>query len=145
LTSHGLDETAILVSPASRELRRTLRPVAWVILEEVALAAMTENGRLVARTSARRVAEQLGLNPGTVDRALRRLRDRGLLVAERETGQAGRFGLSVYVLDAVNGMAVVPARPAEPYLVTPSVEKPDPAKPEMAPSAEVAPHVESIG
>ena len=147
-----------MVSTASRALRRQLRPLVWVALEEVALAAVAEGGRLVARTSARQVAEQLGLDPGTAAAALRVLRQRGLLVFEREKGPAGRFGLSVYVLGPVVGLTVLSPRRPEPHmdeqgggrppvgsqpvehpqLVSPDVEKPclarpDGAAPELAP------------
>ncbi|MGH9106077.1 MAG: hypothetical protein ACRDZX_09605 [Acidimicrobiales bacterium] len=55
---------AVVVSAASRALRRQLRPLVWVALEEVALDALAEDGQLVARTSARQVAERLGVDPG---------------------------------------------------------------------------------
>ena len=59
-----------MVSAASRTLRRQLRALAWVTLEDVALDAVAEDGRLVARTSARQVAERLGVDPCAVARAL---------------------------------------------------------------------------
>jgi DNA-binding transcriptional ArsR family regulator len=152
------DGPAVVVSAPSRALRRQLRPLVWVTLEEVALDAVADGGRLVARTSARQVAEQLGLDPGTAAAALRALRKRGLIVLEREKGPAGRFGLSVYVLGSVGGLTVLSPRTAEPHmdeqvggrppvgaqavghpqLVSPHVEKPclagsDGAAPELAP------------
>ncbi len=152
------DGPAVVVSTASRTLRRQLRPLVWVALEEVALAAVAEGGRLVARTSARQVGDQLGLDPGTAAGALRILRQRGLLVLEREKGPAGRFGLSVYVLGSVAGLTVLSPSTAEPHMgeqgagrlpvgsqpvehpkpVSPHVEKPclarpDGAAPELAP------------
>jgi hypothetical protein len=110
------DGPAVVVSTASRTLRRQLRPLVWVALEEVALAAAAEGGRLVARTSARQVAEQLGLDAGTAAAALRVLRQRGLLVLEREKGPTGRFGLSVYVLGSVAGLTVLSPRAADPHM-----------------------------
>jgi hypothetical protein len=92
-------------------------------LEEVALDAVCEGGRLVARTSARQVAERLGIDPGTAAGALRDLRRQGLLVLERESGPSGRFGLSVYVLGSINGLKVVPPSAAPPCVGLPSVEK----------------------
>ncbi|MGA3221028.1 MAG: hypothetical protein ABSE77_18460 [Acidimicrobiales bacterium] len=152
------DGPAVVVSTASRTLRRQLRPLVWVALEEVALAAAAEGGRLVARTSARQVAEQLGLDAGTAAAALRVLRQRGLLVLEREKGPTGRFGLSVYVLGSVAGLTVLSPRAADPHmdeqgagrppvgsqpvehpeLVSPDIERPclarpDGAAPELAP------------
>ena len=108
-------EAAIALSAASRELRRQLRPLTWVTLEEVALDAVSESGRLVACTSARLVAERLGVAPAAAAGALRVLRQRGLLVLDHETRPDRRFGLSVYRLEAVPGLAVVEAgRPLSP-------------------------------
>jgi DNA-binding transcriptional ArsR family regulator len=112
-----------VISAASRPLRRQLRPLVWVILEEVALEAVTEGRRLVARTSARQVAERLGVDPGTAAGALRVLRRKGLLLLEREHGPAGRFGLSVYVLGSPAGLTVRSPRVVEPDVAPPSWEK----------------------
>lgn len=112
-----------MVSASSRTLRRRLRPVAWVILEEVALDAVVEDGRLVARTSARQLADRLGVDPSTAGNALSALRRQGLLVLEREHGPAGRFELSVYVLGAIAGLTVVHPGPTAPWVASPSLEK----------------------
>lgn len=117
------DVAAVVISSASRPLRRQLRPLVWVTLEEVALEAVTEGGRLVARTSARQVAERLGVDPGTAAGALRVLRRKGLLLLEREPGPSGRFGLSVYVLGSLAGLTVRPPRVAEPDVARPSLEQ----------------------
>jgi hypothetical protein len=109
------------VSAASRTLRRQLRPLLWVTLEEVALDAVAEDGRWVARTSARQVAERLGIDPSTANNALRDLRRHGLLTLEREHGPAGRFGLSVYVLGSIPGLTVVPPRVAGPGMAQPHI------------------------
>jgi hypothetical protein len=97
-----------------------MRPLIWVTLEEVALDSVFEDGRLVARTSARQIAERLGINPGTAAGALRVLRDRGLLVVEQEQGPTGRFGLSVYTLRAVAGLNVVQPAPTSDPLAWPA-------------------------
>ncbi len=124
LTSRSFEDAVVLLSVAGRTLRRQLRPLAWVTLEEVALDAVAEDGRLVARTSARQVADRLGVDPGTAANALRVLRRHGLLKLEREHGPAGRFGLSVYVLGSIAGLTVVPASAIVPCLGSPSLEKP---------------------
>jgi DNA-binding transcriptional ArsR family regulator len=121
-----------VVSPASRSLRRALRPLAWLVLEEVALTAVEDGGRLVAHTSARQVAESVGVDPGTAAGALRVLRDRGLLRLEREKRRAGRFGLSVYVLGSIAGLTVVNPSEAERHMATPSLGETDVAKPHTA-------------
>ncbi|HEV2810917.1 MAG TPA: hypothetical protein VGV93_11050 [Acidimicrobiales bacterium] len=121
------DAGRILLGPAARELRRALRPIEWVVLEDVALDARRDDaGALVAPTSARRVAEHLGLTPGAVARALGALRSAGLVTHARHAGPAGRFGLSAYVLGAVPGLDVLPAapesdrtRPARPHVECP--------------------------
>ncbi len=106
------DGGRIVLGAAARELRRALRPIEWVVLEDVALDARRDDaGALVATTSARRVAEHLGLTPGAVARALARLRSAGLVSHARQAGPAGRFGLSSYVLGAVPGLEVVAAAP----------------------------------
>jgi hypothetical protein len=66
----GSGSRAVLLSAESRPLRRALRPLAWMILEEVALDALFEGDRLVARTSARQIADRLGVDPTTVAKAL---------------------------------------------------------------------------
>jgi hypothetical protein len=68
-------------------LREELRALAWVTLEEVALDAVAEDGRLVARTSVRQVAERLRIDPGSAAGALRLLRDRGYFISNASTGQ----------------------------------------------------------
>ncbi len=126
------DGGRIVLGPAARELRRALRPIEWVVLEDVALDARRDDaGALVAPTSARRVAEHLGLTPGAVARAMARLRSAGLVSHTRQAGPAGRFGLSAYVLGAVPGLDVLAAapesdrsHPAQPCPAPPEVDCP---------------------
>lgn len=126
----------IVVGPASAELRRSLRPIEWVVLEDVALDARPDaDGALVAPTSARRVAEHLGLTPGAAAGALARLRSAGLVIHARQAGPAGRFGLSAYVLGPVPGLDVLDAAEAL-ESVPPRI-----APPPMAPPRVVEPHM----
>jgi DNA-binding transcriptional ArsR family regulator len=125
----AFDGAAFVVSVASRALRRQLRPLAWVILEEVALDAVVEDGRLVARTSARQIADRLGINPSTASEALRVLRDRGLISCCREKGLGGRFGLSVYQLGPVTGLSVIEPQMAVPHVASPTVPQPSVVEP----------------
>ncbi len=121
------DGGRIVLGPAARELRRALRPIEWVVLEDVALDARRDDaGALVAPTSARRVAEHLGLTPGAVARALGALRSAGLVTHARQAGSAGRFGLSAYVFGPVPGLDVLAAAPEgdRPYPAPPHVERP---------------------
>lgn len=134
---------AVWLSVDSRPLRRSLRPLAWVILEEVALDAVVEDGRLVARTSGRRVAEHLGINPGTAAETLRLLARRGLVRLEREKGPAGRFGLSVYQLAPVAGMCVVRPCTADPSMAPPHMAAPSNPGPASAAQHMNASHTET--
>ena len=94
------------MSAASRPLRRQMRALTWVTLEDVALDAVAEDGQLVARTSARQVAERLRIDPAAAAGALRVLRDRGLvrLEPDQRPGLARRFGLWVYMLGPIPGL-----------------------------------------
>ena len=125
------DSHAVFLLAECRPLRRALRPLVWVTLEEVALDAVVEDGRLLARTSARQIADRLGLDPTTVASALKALRQRGLVTLEREKGAAGRFGLSVYALGPMPGLTVVSPGRTGPCVVLPSVVRPVLAEPGM--------------
>lgn len=127
----GSDSHAVLLLAGCRPLRRTLRPLIWMTLEEVALDAVLEDGRFLARTSARQIADRLGLDPTTVAKALQALRKRGLVLLEREKGPAGRFGLSVYALGPVPGLTLVSPGGADPCVVSPPVVRPVLAGPGM--------------
>ncbi|MDP9389694.1 MAG: hypothetical protein M3Q48_17715, partial [Actinomycetota bacterium] len=112
-------------------------PIEWVVLEDVALDARPDGtGALVASTSARQVAEHLGVTPGAAARALGALRSAGLVTHLRQPGEAGRFGLSAYVLGPVPGLDVVAAGAAPcaglPRAVPPPVEGPRVADRHMA-------------
>jgi DNA-binding transcriptional ArsR family regulator len=139
----GPGSHAVLLGTECRPLRRALRPLVWVTLEEVALDAVMEDGRLLARTSARQIADRLGLDPTTVAGALKALRQRGLLTLEREKGPAGRFGLSVYALGPMPGLTVVSPGRVDPCVVLPSVVRPVLAAPGMASPSSNQPHRET--
>ncbi len=102
------EQPGVLLSPDCRSLRRSLRPLDWVTLEDVALDGVAEDGRLVCRTSARQVAEHLRVDPLAVARALKVLRNRGLVSLEPDrVGIGRRFELWVYVLGPVSGLTVI--------------------------------------
>jgi DNA-binding transcriptional ArsR family regulator len=138
-----IDACVVVLSEQCRPLRRSLRPLVWVILEEVALHTVLEEGRLVARTSARQVAKRLGIDPGTAASALAALRERGLVSSSREKGPSGRFGLSVYQLGPVAGLSVVRPCRAEPFRVLPPMVQPHMEEPAKDSPFQAAPHMES--
>ena len=97
----GRSEPFAKVFQSSRLVKQAVGLTAWGILEDIALDAILDaEGRLVAETSARRIADNLGINKETVTRHLARLRDYGFVLHEevRHRG-SGRYETARYVLD----------------------------------------------
>ena len=115
---------AVVVWSHARDLLRAFRPQVWVVLHDLAFDAESREGRLVASSSARLVAEHLHIDAGTAAAALRALRDRGVAELCQTSGAAGRFGLASYTLRLPAGLEIVPPR-----LGTPRTEKPLADKP----------------
>jgi len=132
--THEVEGRNLVIGPGARALKRQLGPTAWAVLEDVALdARFDDGGRLVATTSSRRVAENLGLTSGTVSRALGRLRSLDLVEYARQSGTGGRFGVSAYVLGALPGIEVLAAdRDRPPRLAQPCAAHPRSAQPRAA-------------
>ncbi|HSK90187.1 MAG TPA: ArsR family transcriptional regulator [Euzebyales bacterium] len=97
----GRAEPFAKVFAFSRHVKRAVGATSWVILEDIALdATIDDHGRLVADTSVRQIADNLGLNKSTVARHLARLRDYGFVLHEETRDHAsGRWHASRYVLD----------------------------------------------
>ena len=135
--------TRVVLTAEIRELRRQLSPTVWAVLEEVALDATSQVDALVAATSSRRVADQLGIAPSTAAGALLQLRRRHLLRLEQRGGEAGRFGLAVYTLGSGPGLTVEPCSD-RPHTVPPCAADEDTA---AAPSdgAGASPHRRRVG
>lgn len=93
--------SALRIDTESSPLRRHLGPVAWFVLEELALLA---DGDSVVETNVRDLATRLSLNKDTVARALGRSRSEGLVVNELQTNRAGCFGSGRYQATAVAGV-----------------------------------------
>jgi hypothetical protein len=120
---------SVVIRDTAIDLRRSLRPVAWLVLEELALCAIEVEGGLVAAASARTIATRLGLDPATTAVALRTLRERGLVELTRALGPSGRFGLSVYRLVHLPGVEVRAPRGDTPHTTTPPTGESDAATP----------------
>ena len=97
----GRAEPFAKVFASSREVKRAVGATAWVILEDIAMdACIDDRGRLVAETSVRRIAANLGLNKSTVTRHVGRLRGHGFVLHEETRDDvSGRWGSARYVLD----------------------------------------------
>jgi hypothetical protein len=116
----GRAEPFAKVFASSRHVKRAVGATAWVILEDIALdATIDDHGRLVADTSVRQIAANLGLNKTTVTLPHARLRDHGFVLHEETRDDAsGRWHTSRYVLD--------PSACVERFTHTPATEPPPP-------------------
>jgi hypothetical protein len=117
-------ERGVVVWERARDLLSTFRPLMWVVLEDLAFDAEWDDSRLVAASSARRVAEHLHIDPSTAVTAIRSLRALGIVELCQTSGVAGRFGLAAYTLHLPPGVEVLPPRTGTPRAETPHTEKP---------------------
>jgi len=135
----------LMVTIESRALKRRIGPLAWAVLEDISVDAILQDGRWMAATSTRQLADHLGLTPGTVARGLARLCSEGLVHREdRRDTRTGRFGESVYV---VTPMAALLPCIDSPHTVrrdteTPNMARPAPVPPQTAPPSEAPPSTE---
>lgn len=114
--------SAVVLDATGSGFRRSVGPVAWMVLEELALASCADgSGRLVARLDVRGIARPLGLAKDTVARAMRRLIDAGVVRFDPGRQDGGRFGRGRYLLELeTTGLAVAPhalPRPDRPDMV----------------------------
>ncbi len=120
----------VVVRPDARTVMRALRPAVWPVLLDVALDAEWRDGRLVAATSARLVAEHLRIAPGTAAAGLRVLRQHGLVELAQAAGEDGRFGLAIYTVHLPDGIEVWAPHTEIPHTDQPHTDQPDVHKPE---------------
>lgn len=99
---------SLILGRGSTAHRNELGPLAWTVLEEMALdAEPSSDGRLRTGLGARQVAERLGINKDTANKALRRLVEAGMLQREAARGtHSGRFAAGGYVVVLPSGMTV---------------------------------------
>ena len=121
-----------MVSTASRSLRRKLRPLPWLVLEEVALTAVEDGGRWVAHTSARQVADQVGVDPGTAAGALRSCGIVAYSGWSARRAELAASGSRSTCLGSIAGLTLVKPSEAERHLALPSLDETDIAKPHAA-------------
>lgn len=89
---------AIVVGPKVHELRRYVGATSWAVLEEMMQAATGPSDRLVAEVSIRSLAASLGASRDTITRAVRRLRDLGVVEAEQACSESVSFRAGSYRL-----------------------------------------------
>ena len=94
--------SAVVATAPARQLRRSLGPMAWAVLEDLALDAQRDDrGALTAATNVRRLAANLGVSKDAAARALGRLLDAGLVLRLPPRRHAeGTFGPICYRLCA---------------------------------------------
>ncbi len=101
---------SIVVGPKGHELRRYVGAMSWAVLEEMMQAATGPTDRLVAEVSIRSLAASLGVSKDTITRAVRRLRDLGVVEAEQARSESGSFRAGSYRLSVpVACLALEPA------------------------------------
>jgi hypothetical protein len=105
--SNGRSVTAL---PGAAHLRRAVGPTAWVVLETLLHdAEPTGSDEYVAHRSIRNLAAEIGLAKDTVARAIRALREVGLIShAQRRTG-AGTFDPGRYAISLPNDVITTSA------------------------------------
>ena len=84
------------------------------MLEELLLCSHGTTDECVACVSVRSLAASLGLAKDTAARAIRRLRDAGLVTVAQQRTEAGIFDTGSYVIAIPNGVAVTAPAPAAP-------------------------------
>ncbi|MEO8265758.1 MAG: hypothetical protein ABI706_09650 [Ilumatobacteraceae bacterium] len=87
---------SIVVAFEGSALRRDLGPTSLMMLEELLLRSTGPADACVARVSIRALAASLGLAKDTAGRAIRRLRDAGLVRAAQQRTVAGSFDTGTY-------------------------------------------------
>jgi len=89
----------IVLGPRAHELRAYVGSTAWAVLEEMVQRSTGDGDYVVAQVSIRSLASSLGLAKDTVARAVRRLRDLGVIVAVQARSESGVFEAGSYRLD----------------------------------------------
>lgn len=90
----------LIVTDRALELRSTLEPTAWLVLEELAISARIVDGLAVSTLSVRLLAERLGRSKDAMARALRHLAEVGLIERLEERDDfSGRFVSVHYCVD----------------------------------------------
>jgi len=125
---------AITVLPSSRALCRRVGPLAWMLLEELALRAEARPDGLTVETNVRDLGATLNVGKDTVAKALGRLADLGL-IHPKTRRVAGRYAGCAYVVDidachragiVISQAAVVSSpRPVAPCPVEPDAAEAD--------------------
>lgn len=105
---------SIVVAFEASALRRDLGPTSWMVLEELLLRSTGPVDACAARVSIRALAASLGLSKDTACRAIRRLRNPGLLTITQQRTVAGIFDTGTYLIAVPDCIALNAPTPAAP-------------------------------
>jgi hypothetical protein len=105
---------SVVVGAAASELRRALGPTSWMVMEELLMRLTGPADACIASVSVRTLAASLGLAKDTVGRAIRRLRDAGLVHVAQLRTAAGIFDAGTYLIAVPDCIALNAPPPAAP-------------------------------
>ncbi len=123
-----LTRRTIVLGLRAHELCRHPGPTAWVLLEEMMQRSTGDGDHAVAQVSIRSLALSLGLAKDTVARAVRRLRDLGVIVAVQARSDASVFEAGSYRLTVPVACLSV-ACPSQPSVAPSAPRPPSAARP----------------
>jgi DNA-binding transcriptional ArsR family regulator len=106
---------SLVVGAASSDLRRELGPTSWMVLEEMLLRSTGAAHECIARVSVRALGTSLGLAKDTTARAIRRLRDAGLVIAAQQRTAVGVFDTGSYRIAIPEQIILVTSAPTAPH------------------------------
>ncbi|HVA43777.1 MAG TPA: hypothetical protein VNF50_09850 [Acidimicrobiales bacterium] len=96
----------LVIESSSREQRRRLGPMAWAVLEEIALASEADDEGWVAVLGVRHLAAGVGITKDTAARAMAALASAGIVQRVRVLDQADR-SRSGYRLNLPDGLRIL--------------------------------------
>ena len=112
----------VVLGPGAHELRAYVGSTAWAVLEQMMQRSSGDGDHVVAQVSIRSLAMSLGLARDTVARAVRRLRDLGVIEAVQARASSGVFEAGSYRLDVP--VACISIARLSQSSVTPPVARP---------------------
>ena len=121
------DRHSIVIGPDTTEVIRTLGQTAWVVLIHLYGSPTAASRSVTAPT--RMLATDLGLSKDTCARALRTLRDAGLINVDTTRTELGRFGTIRYRLLAPSKLVSTQTSQQRDVEPRPPVAQPTPSPP----------------
>lgn len=128
--SSGASPRCLVVGCDAEAVRRSLGPLAWTALEVLFESSESIDGAVVARSSARCLADALGVAKNTAHRAIVALRRAGLIEPTQLRTPDGKFTRGAYRLSVA---------PSVLRLVEPQVVRSNSGRPSKRCSAPAAP------